>query len=257
MTASGRAELRLIADQLLADFLHLVEERHHGAPVDGLQLRQAAQAFGASPSMNRLLLQAHQRLLVTAEGELLRQRRADPFQRLLAHPFTDLFSEGLLSRDVLFNYYSFLHLVLGDTRESLSERCEAIVAELKEPDPLAFSWDDLYDDERAKLVLWTVLTRINETFRRFDARRDWFIGLMEHRPQAISLGSNAFLPRHPNDEARSFGVNEFNLMFGALFGPLRHLSGPDLLAFERNFGSAPQRLFGSLLRELEISGAFL
>jgi hypothetical protein len=166
-----------------------------------------------------------------------------------------LFEDGRLSRDVLVNFFSFLHLVLGDTREALTERCEAIVAELKEPDALDFSWDGFYDDPRSKLILWTVLARIAESFRRFDARRDWFIGLMEHRSQAISLGPNAFLPRQPSDDPHAFGVEEFKLMFAALFGPLRDLSRLDGLAFERHFGVAPEHLFGPLLRDLEAAGA--
>jgi hypothetical protein len=166
-----------------------------------------------------------------------------------------LFADDRLSRDILDNYFSFLHLVLGDTRDALTERCMAIVAELKEPDPLDFSWDGFYDDPRSKVILWTVLARIAESFRRFDARRDWFIGLMQHRSQAISLGPNAFVPRHLTEEPHPFGVEEFKLMFGSLFGPVRTLPRLDALAFERHFGVAPEPLFGPLLAELEAAGA--
>jgi hypothetical protein len=255
MSAAGRAEMRRIVDRLLADFLHLVEERHHGAPVDGAQLRQAVQAFSASPQLGHLLSQAHQWLLEAAEMELIRLRRGDPFQRLLAHPFAELFTDGRLSRDILVNYFSFLHLVLGDTREALTERCVAIVAELKEPDALDFSWDKFYDDPRSKLIFWSVLARIAESFRRFDIRRDWFIELMQHRSQAISLGPNAFVPRHPSDEPQAFAAAEFNLMFAALFGPLRDLSRQESVAFEQHFGIAAAQLFGPLLSELEAAGA--
>ncbi len=255
MSAAGRAEMRRIAERLLGDFLRLVEERHHGAPVDGAQLRQAAQAFAASPQLSRLLSQAHQHLLAAAEVELIRLRRGDPFQRLLAHPFSEHFVDGRLSRDILVNYFSFLHLVLGDTRDALTERCMAIVAELKGPDALAFSWDSFYEDPRSKVILWTVLARIAESFHRFEARRDWFIGLMEHRSQAISLGPNAFLPRPPSEDPHAFGIEEFKVMFAALFGPLRVMSRPDALVFERHFGVTPEQLFGPLLGELEAAGA--
>ena len=207
--------------------------------------------------MSQLLSQSHQRLLEAAEMELIRQRRGDPFQRLLAHPLSGLFAEGRLSRDVLVNYFSFLHLVLGDARDALTERCVAVVAELKEPDALDFSWDIFYDEPRSKIILWTVLARIAESFRRFDARRDWFIALMQHRSQAISLGPNAFVPRHPSDDPQAFGDEQFKLMFAALFGPLRDLSRQDSLAFERHFAVAPERLFGPLLNELDAAGAFL
>jgi hypothetical protein len=189
--------------------------------------------------------------------ELIRQRRGNPFQRLLAHPFSQHFIDGRLSRDILVNYFSFLHLVLGEARDTLTEHCVAIVTELKAPDALAFSWDSFYDDLRSKLILWTVLARIAESFRRFDARRDWFIGLMEHRSQAISLGPNAFMPRHPSEDPQGFGTEEFNVMFAALFGPLRSLSAAEALAFERHFKASSEHVFGPLLAELEAAGATL
>jgi hypothetical protein len=257
MSASGRAEIRRVVDRLLDDFLRLVAERHHGAPVDGAQLQQAVHAFSGSPQLNLLLSEAHNRLLVAAEGELLRQKRGDPFQRLLAHPLAEHFSQERLSRDILYNYFAFLHLVLGDMRDAMTERCAKIVAELKGTDELDFSWDEFYDDPRSKLILWSVLARIAESFKRFDVRRDWFIGLMQHRSQSISIGPNAFVPRLPSEEQPVFGTTEFNMMFAALFGPLRDLAATDSLAFERHFGTSPAQLFGPLLRQLEESGALL
>jgi hypothetical protein len=255
MSAAGRNEMRQVVDRLLADFLLLIEQRHHGKPVDGAELRQAAQSFLASPRLNQLLAEAHHRLLESAETELIRQKRGDPFQRLLTHPLTELFTDELLSRDILDNYFSFLHLVLGDTRDVLTESCERILDELRTPDVLGFSWDSFYEDPRVKSILWTALARIAESFRRFEIRRDWFIGLMEHRSQAISIGPNAFVQRHSSEEPQIFGVNEFNLMFVALFGPVHKLSQTEELAFQRQFGAAPGKLFGPLLRELEASGA--
>lgn len=255
MSSAGRAEMHRIVDRLLADFLRFVAERHQGASVDGEQLRQSARAYAVSPQLNQLLSDAHARLMGAAELELIWQRRGDPFQRLLAHPFSDHFVDGRLSRDMLSNYFSFLHLVLGDARDLLTEQCMTILSELKTPDALAFSWDSFYEDPRAKLILWTVLARIADSFRRFDARRDWFIGLMQHRSQAISIASNAFVPRLATEDPRGFGVEEFKIMFGALFGPLRNLSRADALAFERHFKATPEHIFGAILNELEAVGA--
>lgn len=255
MSAAGRAEMHRVVDRLLADLLRLIEERYKGAAVDGGQLRQVVQDFKVSPQLGHLLSEAHQRLLASAEMELIRLRRGDPFQRLMAHPFSDLFAAGRLSRDILSNYFSFLHLVLGDARDTLTEHCLVILGELKTPDTLAFSWDTFYEDLRAKLIMWTVLTRITESFRRFDVRRDWFIGLMQHRLQTISISANAFVPRQQAEDPHTFGEEEFKLMFAALFGPLRSLSRSDSLAFERHFKATPEHVFGALLNDLEAAGA--
>ncbi len=260
MSASGRAEMRQIVDRILAGYLRLVEEHSHGAATDSRALRVAAENFMASPELGQILAKAHHRLLEAAEQELVRQKRGDPFHRLLTHPLTGAFSDGRLSRETLVNYFSFLHLVLGDATEAMAADCAQILAEHREPDPLAFSWDGFYEDPRAKLIFWTTLSRIAESFRRFDIRRDWFIGLMQNRPQAISLGSNSFVPRHPGhmaEEAPPFGISEFNEMFGCLFGGLRALSPVDRLAFERHFRAPPERLFAPLLAALAESGAVL
>jgi hypothetical protein len=244
-----------IAARILGDFLRMVDERHRDSPVQASQLRALQQTYLASAQFAAVLHQAHSRLLDAAAHELLRQKRSDPFHRLLVHPFTEVLEDGRLSRDLLVNYFSLLHLVLGDARDRLSDQCSAILDELRDPDALAFSWDSFYQDSRAKQVLWQVLVRIAESFRRFELRREWFIGLMQNRPQAVSLGTSAFLPRHMSEPSQQFGVAEFNLMFGRLYAPLRDLSGAEAAAFERQFGASPEQLLGSFFAELEASGA--
>ncbi|MDR3439247.1 hypothetical protein [Telmatospirillum sp.] len=254
MSANGRAALRQMVESLLFKYLRQVEDQSRGGPLDSRQLHQSAQAFLASPQLGRILADAHRDLLDAAEKELVRQKRGDPFYRLLTHPLTEPLNDGRLSRDMLVNYFSFLHLVLGDARDVLARRCAELLAEHRDPDPLAFSWDSFYNDPDAKLVLWAVLIRIAESFRRFDARREWFIGLMQNRPQAVSIASNAFLPRHSGtavDDPSSFGVTEFNVMFSCLFGGLRRLSPTDLAAFEKDFGTTPERAFAHLFTALD------
>lgn len=254
MSAEGRAEIHRLAEDMLRALLHLVQERHGASPLTVPQLRADIEAFARSPAFARLLQDAHGHLIGLAGEELLRQRRGDPFQRLMIHPLTDVFESGQLSRDILPNYFSFLHLVLGDAREDLALHCRDILSALKGSDDLAFSWDSFYDDPRAKQILWTVLVRIAETFRRFDARRDWFIGLMQNRPQAVSLGSHMFqpLPRHEDGSRiiHPFGLEHFHVLFSRLFAPLRRLSASDRRAFETTFGVSPEDAIGHIFANL-------
>ncbi|MTJ81608.1 MAG: hypothetical protein F8N37_11390 [Telmatospirillum sp.] len=258
MSVEGRAEMRRVVERLLTAFLREVETKARSAPLDIRLLNSSRQSFLSSPELNGLLTEAHRFLLDAAEKELIRQKRRDPFNRLLTHPLSDLFSEGRLSRDILASYFSFLHLVLGDTRDVLASRCAHILDDLRAPDPLVFSWDSFYADPRARQVLWTVLIRIAESFRRFEIRRDWFIGLMQNRPQAVSLGSHSFMPRPsgaPPDEILPFGREEFLLMFNALFADMRDPSAGEARAFERDFGVAPARAFGALFAALDEDAA--
>ncbi|HIJ63921.1 MAG TPA: hypothetical protein HPQ04_14610 [Rhodospirillaceae bacterium] len=255
MSAEGRAEIRQIAEAIILAFLRAAEEKHGGRAVAIAELRGFLPAFGSSPGFVGLMKEAHARLLDAAADELLRQQRGDPFQRLMVHPLTGEFESETLSRDILPAYFSFLHLVLGDDKESRTAVCADLVAVLKEPDALMFSWDHFYDHLEAKRVLWSVLLRIADAFKRFDARRDWFIGLMQHRPQAVSLGPQAFLPRPSNEEAHPFGRDQFNILFGSLYRPLRHLAGRDLDAFCKLAGGPPEMVLNRFLSDLEASGA--
>jgi len=174
------------------------------------------------------------------------------------HPLSAAFQDGLLSRDILPNYFSFIHLVMGDQMTALAARCIEICAELQREQATGHAWDAFYDDPRAEQVMWTVLVRISESFRRFDARRDWFIGLMQYTPQAVSIANNAFLPLHPHaghgapDKPRPpFALAEFNILFAALFAPLRQLSAIQQRRFEHDFGVPAERVFGPLLSHLD------
>jgi hypothetical protein len=109
-----------------------------------------------------------------------------------------------------------------------------------------------YDDPRAKVVLWGVLIRIADAFKRFEPRRDWFIGLMQNRMHAVSLAPNAFVPlaHTPEDNQVTFGKIQFNLLFGALYRPLLNLSAHDGGTFTRLFGAPPVKLIAPLVEKL-------
>ena len=258
MSAQGRAEIRQIAEKMIHAFLRSAEERHGGKSVTIGDLRAGLPDFATSPGFSALMREAHVKLLEAGAAELLRQQRGDPFQRLLVHPLTGEFEKGTLSRDILPSYFSFLHLVLGDEKDAQTAVCVDLMAMLRDPDPLMFSWDDFYDHPQAKASLWSVLLRIAEAFKRFDVRRDWFIGLMQNRPQSVSLGALAFVPRpHGDDGHPPFGPMEFNRLFAALYHQLRYLTGADLVLFSKLAGGAPEMVLARFFADLKASGVAL
>ncbi len=148
--------------------------------------------------------------------------------------------------------------MLGDETEALSRLCVTICKDERHEDGV--DWDAFYADERAKYVLWTALHRIAASFRRFDARREWFIGLMQNSSTAMSLGSTAFVPLPPEHEPKEphpFGAEQFKIVFAALFGPPRALSIEDEAHFAEAMNASPEKVFGDMWANLERIGATL
>jgi hypothetical protein len=241
MSHQGREELEKFARSILGAFL--VSARRE-------ELADEAKSFLASERCAELTNQFLGALVHAVATETTQERRGSAFRRLLVHPLTELLQSEALSRTLLPNYFTFLHLVLGDQEDVLTRQCEEILAEARR-DP-HFTWDFFYDDPRAKAVLWGVLMRIAETFKRFEPRRDWFISLMQNSLHAVSIAPNAFAPLAHQDEDNkvTFGKPQFDLLFGALFRPLLRMSGPDDSAFARLFGAPPARLVAPLVEKL-------
>jgi hypothetical protein len=122
--------------------------------------------------------------------------------------------------------------------------------ELKEALGDAFTWDSFYADPRAKTVFYRVLARIAEAFRRFETRRDWFIGVMQYTPASIGIASNAFVPNKHRDTSYIFGPDEFLRMFRHLFAAVKEPAEAERAAIARELGATPEQVFGPLLQEL-------
>lgn len=255
MTSDVKGTLRRVVIKALEEFA-AAAERQTGRK----DLTAPLGAFQVSPRFAHLLEEGFAALRECIETEGLKAERTSPFQRLLSSPLAEAFESKALSRVHLANYFSFIHLVLGDQVTALATRAEALAEDLKD-EGRAFDWNRFYADPDAETLLWIVLVKIAEAFRRFDARRDWFIGVMQYTPQAVSVGPNAFIPKSQAEaepgEDTSFGVAQFNTMFGCLFGPMRHLGSNARQRFEKDFGQTPEKVFGALWDHLEASGAVL
>jgi len=256
MTESARDELKRFVSQVLDAFVEALDREHGGAAITAKELHSVARALEGSSFLAAKIAATYHHVRDEAAREVIGNRRREPFKRLMVRPLQAVMNDGQLGRDFLPNYFNFLHLVLGDETEALSRLCVTICKDEQQDDGV--DWVAFYADDRAKYVLWTVLHRMAASFRRFDARRDWFIGLMQNRPTSVSLGSNVFVPLPPENEVKEphpFGANEFNLIFAALFGPLRRLSAADEAHFAEVMRDPPQKVFGELWANLERVGA--
>ncbi len=256
MTDWGRDDLRRFVSQVLDSYISALDQKHGGKPIGTKELRDVARMLEGSTALDSIISMTYRRIKDEAAKELIRNRRREPFKRLMVHPLTPALDSGALPRDMLGNYFNFLHLVLGDETEALSRLCVTICKDERHEDGV--DWDAFYRDDRAKYVYWTVLHRIAASFKRFDSRRDWFMNLMQNRQTSLSLASTAFVPLPPENEPkepRPFGADEFNTMFAALFGPLKKLNLEDEAHFTEVMKDPPKKVFADMWANLERVGA--
>ena len=249
MTSRGASHLRQTANTLLDAFINAVEKGFGENRPSAADLKRLAEALKTSPDFEPVYEKAFADLQTNVLSQANEAQRVEVFHRLMTHPLDRLLDSEALSRDALPNFFNFLRLVLGEEVDALQARCAEIHGELKATLGEAFTWDQFFADDRAKSVLYRVLARIAETFRRFEQRRDWFIGIMQYTPTAIGISSTVFVPNR-NRESYLFGTDEFRVMFQHLFAPVKTLSGAELALLERELGKPPEAVFGALFKEL-------
>jgi hypothetical protein len=253
MTTNGPRQIRDAANELLDAFIRAIEQSYAGRPVNTADLRKVAAALKASPDFDalfdRTFTDVQSQALAHALAQAHDAQRVEMFHRVMTHPLDPLLDAEVISRDALPNFFNFLRLVLGDAVDTFQQRCVDAHEELKAKTGENFTWDTLYADDRAKLVLFEVLMRIADAFKRFDARKDWFIGLMQYSPTTIGVASNVFVP-NPKAGKWTFGEAEFTKMFQHLFQPVRNLSKHDHALFATELGRTPDEVFQPLFRNL-------
>jgi len=249
MSRNGASHIRQTANTLLDAFIAAVEKGFGNNRPSADDLKKLAEALKVSPDLEPVYERAFADLQTNVLSQANEAQRVEVFHRLMTQPLDPLLDSETLSREALPNFFNFLRLVLGEEVDALQARCVEIHDELKARHGEAFTWEQFFNDERAKAVLFRVLARIAETFRRFEPRRDWFIGIMQYTPASIGITSNVFVPNR-NRESYLFGEDEFRLMFRHLFAPVKALSPADRALIERELGSAPEAVFGPLFKEL-------
>ncbi len=250
MPSRGARQIRETANTLLDAFITAVEQAFREARPSVDELRKVAAALKETPDLDVVYEKAYGDLQSGVLSQAKEAQRVEVFHRLMTHPLDPLLDSGQLSRDALPNFFNFLRLVLGEDVDTLQAQCVVIHDELKEATGEAFTWETFYVDPRAKAVLYRVLARIAEAFRRFEPRRDWFIGVMQYTPTSISLSSNAFMPNKNRDTSYTFGPDDFLRMFRHLFAPVKNPGEAERAIIERELGASPAQLFEPLLQEL-------
>jgi hypothetical protein len=213
-------------------------------------LRKLADGLKTSPALDDFFARAFGDLQGLALSQAHDTQRVEIFHRLMTHPLDPLLDSEELSREALPNFFNSLRMMLGDEVDALQLRCAEIHDALKAKHGDAFTWDMFYADARARLVLQQVLIRVAEAFKRFDVRRDWFIGLMQYSPANIAISTNAYMVNTHRDKSWIFGPDNFRRMFQHLFASVRGMTEADAGQFTKTFGKTPEDAFGPLFRNL-------
>jgi len=249
MGEPGPAYLRKVTNDVLDALVIAAERASAGHPLSPGLLVEIVNGLKDSAAFDDFYRRSFAEIAQLVATEDLNQRRTNAFGRLVIHPLDPLFETGELDRALIGNLFSFLHMVLGEEAQANADRCRDILAMLRDEMGTSFTWDAFFSDPEVRLVEWQVLLRIADLFKRFDVRKDWFIKLMHHRQNTISVASNAFytIEHETAAEPITFGEREFALIFHAWFDPLENLSPRDDLAFRRAFGSNPRGRIGPFL----------
>lgn len=230
MQHTGPKYLRRISAQVLDALVASLKAEARDGLVDLHTLENVAEALKTSPQFDSFYDHAFTTLAESLERQARIEQRRNALGRLMCHPLADLLNDETLSRDMLPNLFHFFQLSLGDQLAHYAETCSEVLQLVQAERGQDFTWDDYYAHPDARIVQFKVLWTIVKTFRNFDARREWFIKLMQYHPSSISLGSHMFInaPRPAgNEPAPNFGRQEFCILLQALCAPLIDMDAED------------------------------
>lgn len=182
-----------------------------------------------------------------------RQRR-DPLGRMIVHPIAHLLDTPTgIERRRLPQFLSAMRMMVGEeAHEQLRARAKALATAHRGPDGMV-AWDTLHEDPEAGLILEHVLVLVAKSFTRFDARRDWFLVVLNANPSAVSTGSTSFVTLKAEDRAQfAFTEAHMGRLFDALYAGLKldTFTSDRIRAFSRRWNLAPEKLLGQFLVEV-------
>ncbi|MGE5505495.1 MAG: hypothetical protein ACM31L_13825 [Actinomycetota bacterium] len=253
----GGRRCRSTAAVAVRAFLELLEESAVDGQVAVDAARRIAEAIiGAGGPLSTFYSASERACDHQFDLQRIERKRTDHFGRVIAQPFAHLFDQpgAGIERKHLPQFFAAVRMMVGEeVHEEMKARASVLAEGHRTPDNMV-DWEAFYDDPLTQGLLEQVLVTIGRSFRRFEPRKDWFLIVMNSNPQAISLASNAFIPKKTEDKAvREFTEVNLCRMFRALFASVH----PDTFdkdrrkAFFERWGSDPDKVFGQLFVELQ------
>jgi hypothetical protein len=256
--SEGGRRCRTLVGSALKTFLDVVERT---AKDDGTvamdQVRRIATAFMAAEGpLTAFYARSESTCEAAFEMASIERKRVDYLGRLIANPFSHLLDVpgSGIERKHLPQFFAAVRMMMGDEMHSELKARTKLIAETHRGGDGLIAWDDFHTDPRCLVVLERVLVTIARSFRRFEPRKDWFLIMMDSTPTSVSVASNAFVPRKPEDKAlRQFSDRQMVHLFESLFESVHPTNFDESrrAAFVERFGSEPQVIFGPFFVELK------
>ena len=222
----------------LRSFLSVLERASSNGSIGMDQVQRLAAAFlKAEGPMAELFARSENSCREAFAEADLERKRQDHFGRLIARPFAPMFLQGNhgLERRHLPQFFVAIKMILGDEIYADLRSRTKLIAETHRGEDGVINWETFHADRRAILILDRVRLHVAKSFRRFEARKDWFLLMMNQAHNSVSLASNAFVAKAAEDrDLPQFTERHLLRLFDALFEDC----DPKTLNAERKAGLA-------------------
>jgi hypothetical protein len=245
---------RKVSGVAIRALLDLVGELAVDGKVDLFDISRVAEAIlGGSGPLSSVYHRTEQGCEAAFNRAAIERQRRDPFGRLIAEHVVGLLdSPPGIERRRLGQLFTAIRLMVGE-EEHEELRARAILLAKTHRSGGIVDWEAFHADSDAKEIIEHVLVGICRSFKRFDARRDWFLVVLNASPSAVSLGSTSFTPLRPDERAKlAFTEGHMARLFDGLFATMRTdtFDSTRLRGFSKRWNATPDKVFGAFFLEL-------
>ncbi|CUW40444.1 protein of unknown function [Magnetospirillum sp. XM-1] len=251
------ARCRSTAGIVVRAFAGLLEEQAVGGQVSVDAIRRTCNAVGGAGDLLDDLYAGAER--TCQDLFALRQvdsQRVNYIGRIVTKTFAHVLDDRAsgITRSHLGRLFAALRMILGEEAfDEIQERCAVIAGEVSSGNGGVTRWEAFYRHSEALLIRERILVSIARTFRRFEARMDWLLIVMNSSPGSRSLGGGAFVAAKPGKRCSDdFDAAKFLKIFEALFAScdLQAMDEGARNDFLSRWQVTPDSVFGPLLAEL-------
>jgi hypothetical protein len=251
------ARCRSTAGIVVRAFAGLLEEQAVGGQVSVDAIRRTCDAVGGAGDFLDDLYAGSER--TCQDLFVLRQvdsQRVNYIGRIVTKTFAHVLDDRAsgITRSHLGRLFAALRMILGEEAfDEIQGRCAAIAAEASSGNGGVTRWEAFYRHPETLLIRERILVSVARTFRRFEARLDWLMIVMNSTPGNRSLGGGAFEAAKPGKRCTDdFDVAKFLKIFEALFASCdaRTMDEAARTDFLSRWQVTPEAVFGPLLAEL-------